>query len=78
MDKQEYLETKIKPIFENLVFQIICEKPENPVDFMITWLQKTGGYNPNGLTDQEMDELNMLKVQIQNYKEKEKENNKQK
>ena len=76
MDKQEYLETKIKPIFENLVFQIICEKPENPVDFMITWLQKTGGYNPNGLTDQEMDELNMLKVQIQNYKEKE--NNKQK
>jgi len=78
MDKQEYLDTKIKPIFENLVFQIICEKPENPVDFMITWLQKTGGYNPNGLTDQEMDELNMLKVQIQNYKEKEKENNKQK
>lgn len=76
MDKQEYLDTKIKPIFENLVFQIICEKPENPVDFMITWLQKTGGYNPNGLTDQEMDELNMLKVQIQNYKEKE--NNKQK
>ena len=78
MDKQEYLDTKIEPIFENLVFQIICEKPENPVDFMITWLQKTGGYNPNGLTDQEMDELNMLKVQIQNYKEKEKENNKQK
>ena len=78
MDKQEYLDTKIKPIFENLIFQIICEKPENPVDFMITWLQKTGGYNPNGLTDQEMDELNMLKVQIQNYKEKEKENNKQK
>jgi hypothetical protein len=38
---------------------------------MITWLQKTGGYNPNGLTDKEMEELNMLKVQIQNYKEKE-------
>ena len=71
MDKQEYLDTKIKPIFENLVFQIICEKPENPVDFMITWLQKTGGYNPSGLTDKEMEELNMLKVQIQNYKEKE-------
>ena len=73
MDKQEYLEKKIKPIFENLVFQIICEKPENPVDFMINWLQKTGGYNTNGLTDKEMDELNMLKVQIENYKEKDKE-----
>lgn len=73
MDKQEYLETKIKPIFENLVFQIICEKPENPVDFMINWLQKTGGYNPNGLTDKEMEEFNMLKVQLENYKEKDKE-----
>ena len=40
---------------------------------MINWLQKTGGYNPNGLTDKEMDELKMLKVQIENYKEKEKE-----
>jgi len=73
MDKQEYLDNKVKPILENLVFQIICEKPENPVDFMINWLQKTGGYNPNGLTDKEMDELNMLKVQIENYKEKDKE-----
>ena len=71
MDKQEYLDTKIKPIFENLIFQIICEKPENPVDFMITKKQKTGGYNPNGLTDKEMEELNMLKVQLQNYKDKE-------
>ena len=24
---------------------------------MINWLQKTGGYNPNGLTDKEMEEL---------------------
>ena len=72
MDKQEYLDTKIKPIFENLIFQIVCEKPENPVDFMINWLQKTGGYNPNGLTDKEMEELNMLRIQLDNYKEKEK------
>ena len=40
---------------------------------MINWLQKTGGYNPNGLTDKEMEELNMLKVQLENYKEKDKE-----
>lgn len=76
MDKQEYLETKIKPIFENLIFQIICEKPDNPVDFMINWLQKTGGYNPNGLTDKEIEELKILRVQLENYKEKEKEKNK--
>ena len=53
MDKQEYLETKVKPIIENLIFQLICERPEKPVDFMVNWLQKTGGFNPNGLTETE-------------------------
>ncbi len=71
MDKQEYLETKVKPIIENLVFQMICEKPENPVDFMVNWLQKTGGFNPNGLTEIEMEELNLLRNEIQKYKQKE-------
>ena len=78
MEKQEYLDTKIKPILENLVFQIICEKPEKPVDFMVNWLQKTGGYNPNGLTDKEMEELNMLQVELENLKTKEKEKEKNK
>ena len=80
MDKQEYLETKIKPIFENLVFQIICEKPEKPIDFMINWLQKTGGYNPDGLTDKEEEEYKMLKAEYENLKQKEKNktNNKKK
>ena len=71
MDKQEYLETKVKPIIENLVFQMICEKPENPVDFMVNWLQKTGGFNPNGLTEIDMEELNLLRNEIQKYKQKE-------
>ena len=71
MDKQEYLETKVKPIIENLIFQLICERPEKPVDFMVNWLQKTGGFNPNGLTEAEMDELNMLRNEMKKYKEKE-------
>ena len=72
MDKQEYLDNKVKPILENLVFQIICEKPEKPIDFMINWLQKTGGYNPDGLTDKEEEEYKMLKAEYENLKQKEK------
>lgn len=71
MDKQEYLETKVKPIIENLIFQLICERPEKPVDFMVNWLQKTGGFNPNGLTESEMEELNLLRNEMKKYKEKE-------
>jgi len=75
MDKQEYLDNKVKPILENLVFQIICEKPEKPIDFMINWLQKTGGYNPDGLTDKEEEEYKMLKAEYENLKQKEKNKN---
>ena len=80
MDKQEYLDNKVKPILENLVFQIICEKPEKPIDFMINWLQKTGGYNPDGLTDKEEEEYKMLKAEYENLKQKgkNKTNNKKK
>ena len=75
MDKQEYLDNKVKLILENLVFQIICEKPEKPIDFMINWLQKTGGYNPDGLTDKEEEEYKMLKAEYENLKQKEKNKN---
>ena len=38
---------------------------------MVNWLQKTGGFNPNGLTEIEVEELNLLKDEIKKYKEKE-------
>ena len=47
---------------------------------MINWLQKTGGYNPDGLTDKEEEEYKMLKAEYENLKQKEKNktNNKKK
>ena len=50
---------------------MICEKPDNPVEFMVNWLQKTGGFNPNGLTEIEVEELKLLRDEIKEYKEKE-------
>jgi cAMP-dependent protein kinase regulator len=70
-EKQEYLETKIKPIMENLIFQLVSERPDNPSLFMIDWLQKTGGYNANNLTHDEKKELEVLRMDISKYREME-------
>ena len=45
---------------------------------MVNWLQKTGGFNPNGLTEIEVDELNLLRDEMKKYKEKEKNSKKNK
>ena len=29
---------------ENLIFQLVLERPDDPAVFMIDWLQKTAGY----------------------------------
>ena len=75
MDKQEYLEKKIKPIMENLIFKLVCEKPSEPEKFMIDWLQKTGGYNSNGLTIKEKDELDNLRKEVIKYRQEDANNN---
>lgn len=37
-EHQEYIQTKVNPILESLVTQVLLERPENPVPFMINWL----------------------------------------
>ena len=68
--KKEYLETKVKPILDELVFQLLCERPENPASYMIEWLKKTGGYTSNGLTLKEKEELEKLRKDIISYRKK--------
>ena len=75
MNKKEYLENRIKPIMENLIFQLVLERPEEPTAFMVDWLQKTAGYNLNGLKPEEKEEMAILKKDIMKYRQKEKENN---
>jgi hypothetical protein len=41
MDSQEKeLREKIRPIMENMVFQLVCEKPESPVNFLNNFVIK--------------------------------------
>jgi cAMP-dependent protein kinase regulator len=70
-EKQQYLEKNIKPIMENLILQIVTERPENPASFMIDLLQKTGGYTSNGLTIDEKKELETLRKEIKKFRDME-------
>ncbi len=37
---KQYLSSKLNPILEPMVTQILVEKPNNPAEFMIKWLEK--------------------------------------
>ncbi len=69
MEKEQYLETTIKPIMETMVFQLITERPEDPVNFMIDWLKKTGGFTSNCLTLDEKSELEQLRKNVKSIRE---------
>ena len=53
--KERALRDKIRPVMEDMVLQLVCDKPENPALFMINWLQKKGGYTSNGKITKNMD-----------------------
>lgn len=61
---------------EQMVYQLVIERPENPAIFMIDFLQKTGGYTSNGITLDEKRELERLRVEIKKYRELEDANTK--
>lgn len=70
------MNTKIKPIIESMILQICVEKPENPVLYMINWLEKTGGINKYGLTEEEVKELKELRSEVTKFKQREKDEKK--
>uniref|UniRef100_A0A7S4QGK9 Uncharacterized protein n=1 Tax=Alexandrium monilatum TaxID=311494 RepID=A0A7S4QGK9_9DINO len=39
-EHQEYISSKINPILESLVTQVLLERPDNPVPFMVKLLAK--------------------------------------
>ena len=68
MDKQEYLEKKINPIMDELVSQLAIERPEDPIRFIVNWIDKTGGYTTEGLNEQEKKEMEKLKEELKQLK----------
>ena len=69
MDNSEYCETKLKDIVEELLLDLAKKKPCDIINYSMDWLMKKGGFNINGLTLDERDELLVLRKELKKYRE---------
>ena len=65
------LAQNVKPLLNKLVNNILKDKPENVVLYMINFLQKEGGITSTGLTYEEKKELNNLRKEVNEFRERE-------
>ena len=65
---EEYLEKKVRGIIEPMVSQLIIEQPNNPMIYMIEWLQNHQGKNLHKHMNMEKTELNSLRKEMKKYK----------
>lgn len=66
-EHQEYIQTKVNPTLENLVTQVLLERPDNPVPFMIQWLAnqtKTSAMLDSGEAEQLKNEIRTLQQEV--------------
>lgn len=68
------LKEKVRPVLEQLVFKLLSDKPDNPAEVMIQYLEKLGNYTSNGMTHEEKKELEQLRVEIIKYRKIDEEN----
>mmetsp|Transcript_75018 Transcript_75018/g.139977 ORF Transcript_75018/g.139977 Transcript_75018/m.139977 type:complete len:405 (+) Transcript_75018:93-1307(+) len=73
-EQQEYIQTKVTPTLENLVTQVLLERPDNPVPFMIRWLaeqtQAPVSIIQGGEADQLRREIEGLQGQVKDLQQK--------
>mmetsp|Transcript_2342 Transcript_2342/g.3571 ORF Transcript_2342/g.3571 Transcript_2342/m.3571 type:complete len:89 (-) Transcript_2342:212-478(-) len=67
---QEYIQTKINPILESLVTQVLLERPEEPIPFMIAWLSDQAKTTPGSERPGAGETLDSLRRQVAELKEK--------
>lgn len=47
-DHQIYIQTKVNPILEQLVTQLLMDRPEDPAAFMLNWLRANSSAGADG------------------------------
>lgn len=70
MSSEEYLNKKLRPIFNAMTESIIREHPKEPVVFMINWLHNYNGRNSVFDISAEKCELYELRKEMKKYKKK--------
>jgi len=66
-EHQEYIQTKVNPTLENLVTQVLLERPDNPVPFMIQWLAQQTKASPQldtGEAERLRNEISALQAEV--------------
>jgi cAMP-dependent protein kinase regulator len=58
----------VKPILQPMMFDVFKEKPQNPILFMIEWLQNFAGIPSTRQNNVEREELENLRKEVKKYK----------
>jgi cAMP-dependent protein kinase regulator len=67
-EHQEYIQQKVNPILENLVTQLLLERPEPMAPFMIKWLAENSKTPTAGLLEG-VNELSAMKAELEQLKQ---------
>jgi len=68
-EHQEYIQTKVNPILENLVTQVLLERPDNPVPFMVRWLANQSPQAKEYFAGFGMGEADKLRTEVKTLQE---------
>lgn len=68
-EHQEYIQQKVNPILENLVTQLLLERPENLAPFMIKWLSEHAKTPAAAAFTEGVNELSAMKAELEKLQE---------
>eukprot|EP00440_Ansanella_granifera_P047581 gb/GFBE01051537.1/.p1 GENE.gb/GFBE01051537.1/~~gb/GFBE01051537.1/.p1 ORF type:complete len:406 (+),score=131.60 gb/GFBE01051537.1/:1-1218(+) len=68
-EHQEYIQSKVNPILESLVTEVLLERPENPVPFMVRWLAERSKQGKDALYSLGVGEAERLRNEIAELQE---------
>jgi len=68
-EHQEYIQQKVNPILENLVTQLLLERPEHLAPFMIKWLSEHAKSPAAAALTEGVKEVNELKAELEQLQE---------
>lgn len=67
-NKEKYVKDTLTPILERMVAHLMVKKPEEPIQYMIHYLEKKKGIATKALTPEERAQLSKLERQAQELK----------
>ncbi|CAE7691790.1 nsa2 [Symbiodinium sp. KB8] len=68
-EPQEYIQQKVNPILENLVTQLLLERPEQLAPFMIKWLSQNSKTPAAAALTEGVNVLSELKLEMEKLQE---------